>query len=197
MKKQMSKLYDNYLYLKETDDKTLYLFKSGIFFIFLADDAKIASKLLNLKITYFTEDVIKCGFPVSSLEKYTNILKRSPYNFKIVDNIKNTIYSIHNYVPMCVTGFYYMRHKHCNCNPKHTGEDCIKCTRKLCGNNFAVEQYKRGIWGQDPQKCISQKRWINELGFQELDEDVSEEHILDFAKTATQKINKNWLSKFQ
>lgn len=97
MKKQMSKLYDNYLYLKETDDKTLYLFKSGIFFIFLADDAKIASKLLNLKITYFTEDVIKCGFPVSSLEKYTNILKRSSYNFKIVDNIKNTIYSIHNY----------------------------------------------------------------------------------------------------
>lgn len=101
------------------------------------------------------------------------------------------IYSIHNYVPMCVTGFYYMRHKHCNCNPKHTGEDCIKCTRKLCGNNFAVEQYKRGIWGQDPQKCISQKRWINELGFQQLDEDVSEEYILDFAKTATQKINKN------
>mgnify|MGYP001851826771 FL=1 len=96
----MSKLFDNYLNLKATEndsDNTLYIFKSGIFFIFLDNDAKIASRLLNLKITYLTEDVIKCGFPISSLEKYTNILNRTPYKFKIIDNVKNSIYTFNDY----------------------------------------------------------------------------------------------------
>ena len=96
----MSKLYECYLDLKANEvnsDNTLYIFKSGIFFIFLDNDAQIASKLLNLKITFLTEDVIKCGFPINALKKYTNILKRTSYNFKIVDNIKNLSYSIKDY----------------------------------------------------------------------------------------------------
>ena len=96
----MSKLYDNYLNLKATEkdaNNTLYIFKSGIFFIFLDNDAKIASRLLNLKITYLTEDVIKCGFPINSLEKYTNILNKTPYKIKIIDNAKNYIYTFNDY----------------------------------------------------------------------------------------------------
>jgi DNA mismatch repair ATPase MutS len=96
----MSKLYDNYLFLKTNEnnsDNTLYLFKSGIFFIFLDNDAKIASKLLNLKITYLTQSVVKCGFPLNSLEKYSNLLKQSSYEFKIVDTVKSTAYTINNY----------------------------------------------------------------------------------------------------
>lgn len=97
----MSKFYDNYLFLKANDtnsNNTLYIFKSGIFFIFLDDDAKIASKILNLKITYFTEDVVKCGFPINSLSKYINILQKTPYNFKIIDNIKNISYTMEDYM---------------------------------------------------------------------------------------------------
>ena len=101
------------------------------------------------------------------------------------------IYSLHNYVPLCVNGSYYMRHKHCNCNPKHTGVDCFKCTRADIRSNLAVETYKRGLFGLDPKDCISQNRWIKSFGFERLDEDVSTDEILDFAKTATQKINKN------
>ena len=70
----MSKLYDIYSSLKSNEsnsDKTLYLFKSGIFFILIDEDAKIATKILNLKITFLTENVVKCGFPVSSLKKYS------------------------------------------------------------------------------------------------------------------------------
>lgn len=96
----MSKFYDNYLFLKANDansNNTLYIFKSGIFFILLDNDAKIASQILNLKLTYFTENVLKCGFPISSLEKYTNILEKTQYNFKIIDNIKNVSYSINDY----------------------------------------------------------------------------------------------------
>ena len=97
----MSKLYDNYLFLKANDinsSNTLYIFKSGIFFILLENDAKIASKILDLKITYFTENVVKCGFPINSLKKYINILERTQYNFKIIDNSKNINYSIDDYI---------------------------------------------------------------------------------------------------
>lgn len=96
----MSKLYDNYLNLKATEEdanNTLYIFKSGIFFIFLDNDARIASKLLNLKLTYLTEDIIKCGFPINSLEKYTNILNKTSYKIKIIDTAKNYVYTFDDY----------------------------------------------------------------------------------------------------
>lgn len=109
------------------------------------------------------------------------------------EKYKNTrfIFSIHNYVPLCVNGSYYMRHKHCNCNPNHTGEDCIQCTRADIRRNVAVETYKRGLYGMDPQKCFSQNRWIKNFGFERLDVDATADNILDFANTAIAKLNKN------
>ena len=61
----MSKLYDKYKDLKQSSEnsfKKLYLFKSGIFFIFLDDDAKIASSLLSLKLGMLNDTVCKCRF---------------------------------------------------------------------------------------------------------------------------------------
>ena len=101
------------------------------------------------------------------------------------------IFSIHNYVPMCVNGSYYMRHKHCNCDPSHTGEDCFRCTRADIRSEIAVGTYKRGTYGIEPQKCISQNRWIKRFGFERLDQDVSPDRILEFARTATAKLNQN------
>lgn len=96
----MSKLYDSYLFLKANEDeseKTLYLFKSGIFFIMLADDAIVASRLLNLKTTIFVNDILKCGFPINSLDKYSSILNQFNYKFKIIDTAKSTCYTLNNY----------------------------------------------------------------------------------------------------
>lgn len=101
------------------------------------------------------------------------------------------VFSIHNYVPLCVNGSYYMRHKHCNCNPDHTGEDCFACTRADIRSNIAIDTYNRGLYGADKSKCISQNRWLNRFGFTKLDIDVSPDRILEFAKVATEKINKN------
>ena len=84
----MSKLYDKYLYLKKNDidsENTLLLFKSGMFYIFLDNDAKQASQLLNLKLTNLNETVLKCGFPINSLQKYTNYLSNSSFKWKIID----------------------------------------------------------------------------------------------------------------
>ena len=101
------------------------------------------------------------------------------------------IFSIHNYVPMCVHGFYYMRHKHCNCNTNHTGKDCMDCTRINMKRNIANATYERGKFNIKPEKCYSSRKWINNFGLDILDCDTNEEHILDFSNSAISKINEN------
>ena len=124
---------------------------------------------------------------------FNNIEGLSLDVFDLKEQFPNTrfIYSIHNYMPMCATGIYYMRHKHCNCYPGRTGEDCMACTRSDIKDHIAEETYKRGLFGLEPKDCISQSRWIKSFGFERLDQSVTADNIQDFANTATAKINKN------
>lgn len=93
----MSKLFDLYKNLKNKDNDTLYLFKSGIFYIFLDEDAKIVNKLLNLKLTNLNTEILKCGFPINSLQKYLDLLNNTNYNVKIIDNLSNTSFTIKDF----------------------------------------------------------------------------------------------------
>ena len=102
----MSKLYKKYLELKQDNPNQLYLFKAGIFYIFLDQDAKLASSELNLKLTQLNDTVVKCGFPVSALSKYTDMLDMFIYT--IVDETLNTVHSVDDYlsntkVTSCIT----------------------------------------------------------------------------------------------
>lgn len=81
----MSKLYKKYTELKNCDENQLYLFKSGMFFIFLDYDAKLISKELNLKLTKLNDSIVKCGFPINSLQKYSNLLVSRGFKFSIID----------------------------------------------------------------------------------------------------------------
>lgn len=94
----MSKLYQTYVALKVQDSTQLYLFKSGIFYIFLDDDAKLISSLFNLKLTNLNSVIMKCGFPTSQLEKYSNLLKTANLSFKIIDTSDNSLYSPKDFV---------------------------------------------------------------------------------------------------
>lgn len=97
----MSKLYNKYKELKQNSNhckNKLYAFKSGIFFLFIDSDARIASSLLNLKLGKLNDEIVKCGFPLSSLEKYTNLLKFSGYELEIIDTNDNQSYSSSNYL---------------------------------------------------------------------------------------------------
>ena len=80
-----SKLYQKYISLKIQDDNTFYLFKSGIFYIFISNDARYLAPLLNLKLTDLNSSIKKCGFPVNSSQKYFQKLKKLNLNIKIVD----------------------------------------------------------------------------------------------------------------
>ena len=80
----MSKLYKQYVSLKVKDSSKMYLFKCGIFYIFLDEDARIMSKFLDLKLTNLNSVVVKCAFPVDYSKKYFNLLKNSNYNIEVV-----------------------------------------------------------------------------------------------------------------
>lgn len=93
----MSKLYLKYLSLKKENSNRIYLFKSGIFYIFIDDDAKKISKILDLKLTNLNSSIQKCGFPVKSSDKYLNKLKNLNYEFEIISN-ENTSHNLINYI---------------------------------------------------------------------------------------------------
>ena len=84
----MSKLYNQYLKLKsDTKEKNIiYLFKSGIFYICLDEDARKMSDIFDFKITPLNEDVVKCGFPLKRLNYYTKLLEQMNITYEIIDN---------------------------------------------------------------------------------------------------------------
>ena len=81
----MSKLYKKYVELKEQNPNQLYLFHSGIFYIFLSEDATLVADDLGLKLTKFTDTIYKCGFPENSLTKYKSRLETLELEYEIVD----------------------------------------------------------------------------------------------------------------
>lgn len=86
----MSKVYDQYLTLKKKDQEKKYLFKLGIFYIFLQDDAKEMADLLGFKLTNFNDTVVKCGFPSNAIDKYIKVLDEANVPYVIVDKGQDT-----------------------------------------------------------------------------------------------------------
>lgn len=97
----MSKLYKRYLEFKKSDSSTFYLFKSGIFYIFLQEDAIKMSQLLQLKLTNLNETVIKCGFPVNNFNKYLEKIKSLEIPIAIIDSPVDPPMSSSNYLLNC------------------------------------------------------------------------------------------------
>lgn len=81
----MSKLLNTYINLKKQDSNYIYLFKNGIFYLALEDDARFLSKEFNLKLTSLNAEAVKCGFPCSSFDKYYLMLTNINKEFKIID----------------------------------------------------------------------------------------------------------------
>lgn len=82
----MSKLLKQYEELKKKDPDRIYIFRVGIFYNILNEDARLVSKEIGLKITDLSPEIIKCGFPVATLEKYTNLLSEHNIKFEVISN---------------------------------------------------------------------------------------------------------------
>lgn len=85
----MSKLLNQYNELKKNDASSVYLFRVGIFYNILNEDAKLINEKLGLKITDLGPSIFKCGFPVSQLDKYIILLNKMKIKYKIIDNLPN------------------------------------------------------------------------------------------------------------
>ena len=82
----MSKLYTLYLKKKSIDKNKYYLFKSGMFYIFIDEDAKCISRLTTLKITNLNNEIVKCGFPCKNIDRYMELFSNLELDIEIVDN---------------------------------------------------------------------------------------------------------------
>ena len=56
---------------------------AGNFYIAVGKDAVLVHKILDLKTTCMKPEICKAGFPINSLEKYTEKLSESKYSFII------------------------------------------------------------------------------------------------------------------
>jgi DNA mismatch repair ATPase MutS len=81
----MSKLLNKYNELKKIDPDKIYVFKIGIFYNILNEDARKVSNEIGLKLTDLGPDIVKCGFPISKLEKYSQLLNDKNIIFEIIN----------------------------------------------------------------------------------------------------------------
>lgn len=94
----MGKIYNSYFKLKKENSSTLFLFKSGIFYIFLDEDAKKISELTGLKLAMYNEEIVKCGFPASALNKYTKKFDELNLAYQIIEQNFEKINSTNEYI---------------------------------------------------------------------------------------------------
>lgn len=92
----MSKLQKQYEELKKKNSEKIYIFKIGIFYNILNDDARVVSNSIGLKLTDLGPDIVKCGFPIAKLDKYTNLLKSKDFQYEVINTLtpsnQNTSY---------------------------------------------------------------------------------------------------------
>ncbi len=81
----MSYIYEQYKKLKEKDRKSMYLFRSGKFYIFIGEDADTINRYVVLKKTKFCKEADKCGFPENRLENYLQVFRNQHLKIKVID----------------------------------------------------------------------------------------------------------------
>ncbi len=86
----MSKLLKQFESLKKEDASCIYIFRVGIFYNILNEDAKIIHEKLGLKIIDLGPSIFKCGFPISQRDKYITLLNKMEIKYKIIDNLPNS-----------------------------------------------------------------------------------------------------------
>jgi len=87
----MSKIYNQYLVLKDEDKDKMYLFRCGNFYIFLNEDAYKINEVVSLKITYFANGAEKCGFPINRFDYYWHLFEEHNLPVELVGDREDDI----------------------------------------------------------------------------------------------------------
>lgn len=91
----LKNMYDLY---KLKYENYILLFKSGNFYVSLNNDALVLNKIMGYKIIQ-NKELLKIGFPISSLNKVLKVLEDKNVNYLIIDReiIDNVKYKKNNY----------------------------------------------------------------------------------------------------
>lgn len=76
--------------LQRKDKGKIILVNSGNFYIARGRDAVLLHNILNLKVNCMEAEICKIGFPLNSLDKYTQLIEKEQYSY-IVYNYDNKI----------------------------------------------------------------------------------------------------------
>ena len=85
--------------LQKENEGSIIIAKNGIFFVAIGKDAVLLNELIDIKVSCFKEEVCKVGFPIISLEKYTDKLEEKQYSYIIYyfDQKKETLEVLKKY----------------------------------------------------------------------------------------------------
>lgn len=72
--------------LQQKDNGKIILVNSGSFYIARGKDAVLLHNILNLKVNCMEAEICKIGFPLNSLNKYTQLIEQEQYSY-IVYNL--------------------------------------------------------------------------------------------------------------
>ena len=138
------------------------------------------------------KDFIKQYGPFSNIH-FNNMEGLSLDVFDLKDEFPDTkfIYSIHNYAPFCITGFYYQRHKHCNCVCNHTEYECKECTDIGRNSHRRKDMVARAKFNVRNAESYDEFAWIESFDFSRLDDAVDVNEYANFTRTAVNALNKN------
>ena len=79
--------------LQQKDNGKIILVNSGSFYIARGRDAVLLHNILNLKVNCMEAEICKIGFPLNSLEKYTQLIEQEQYSY-IVYNYDNKLWKL-------------------------------------------------------------------------------------------------------
>lgn len=86
LQEKLTPMMEQYLAAKEKNPDALLFFRLGDFFEMFSEDAKIASKELNLTLTH-RQNYPMCGVPAHAVENYLQKLVNKGYRVAIVDQV--------------------------------------------------------------------------------------------------------------
>ncbi len=69
--------------LQKKEKGKIVFCNSGNFYVAIGKDAVLLNNLIGLKVSCIKPEICKVGFPISSLEKYTEILTEKRYGFVV------------------------------------------------------------------------------------------------------------------
>ena len=67
--------------LQQKNKGKIIFCNAGNFYIAIGKDAVLLNNLLGLKLSCLKEEICKVGFPLTALEKYTNLLEEKKYTY--------------------------------------------------------------------------------------------------------------------